>query len=111
MKLRKTHAAPTAGAKAGFSTTTAYRLEADPSALSRASPPRSRRRPDPLADIFEAEVVPMLIGAPGLRAVAIFEEMRRLHPELGEGVRRTLERRVRLWRALWRPMIRSMKPR
>ena len=67
MKFRKTHAAPTAGAKAGFSTTTAYRLEADPSALSRASPPRSRRRPDPLADIFEADVVPMLIAAPGLR--------------------------------------------
>jgi len=100
MKLRKTHAAPTAAAKAGFSPTTAYRLEGDPGALFGGPPPRGRRRPDPLADIFEAEVVPMLIGAPGLRAVAIFEEMRRLHPELGEGVRRTLERRVRLWRAL-----------
>jgi hypothetical protein len=100
MKLRKTHVAPTAAAKAGFSPTTAYRLEGDPGTLSGGPPPRGRRRPDPLADIFEADVVPMLIAAPGLRAVAIFEEMRRLHPELDEGVRRTLERRVRLWRAL-----------
>jgi len=39
--------------------------------------------------------VPMLEAAPGLRAVAIFEEMQRRHPALPEGVRRTMERRVR----------------
>jgi hypothetical protein len=32
--------------------------------------------------------------------VAIFEEMTRRHPELGHGIRRTLERRIRSWRAL-----------
>jgi hypothetical protein len=32
--------------------------------------------------------------------VAIFEEMRRRHPELPDGVRRTMERRIRGWRAL-----------
>ena len=36
----------------------------------------------------------MLKTAPGLRPVAIFEEVRR-HPELGAGIRRTLERRIR----------------
>jgi len=41
----------------------------------------------------------MLMAAPGLRAVAIFEEMVRRHPELA-GVRRTLERRIRAWRAV-----------
>ena len=41
---------------------------------------RGRRRPDPLADFFDAEVVPMLKAAPELRAVAIFEEMQRRHP-------------------------------
>jgi hypothetical protein len=35
-----------------------------------------------------------------LRAVAIFEEMQRRHPDLSAGVRRTLERRIRSWRAL-----------
>ena len=42
----------------------------------------------------------MLKAAPGLRAVAIFEEMQRRHPDLSAGVRRTLERRIRSWRAL-----------
>ncbi len=61
---------------------------------------RGRRRPDPLAEVFEAEIVPMLKAAPGLRSIAIFEEIVRRHPELGSGVRRTLERRIRSWRAI-----------
>ena len=32
--------------------------------------------------------------------MAIFDEIRRRHPEIGVGVRRTLERRIRAWRAL-----------
>jgi transposase InsO family protein len=42
----------------------------------------------------------MLEAAPGVRAIAIFEEISRRHPELAMGVRRTLERRVANWRAL-----------
>ena len=45
----------------------------------------------------------MLEAAPGLRPVAIFEELLRRHPDLGAGVRRTLERRIRSWRALHGP--------
>src|ERR1700693_1310254 len=41
----------------------------------------------------------MLQAAPGLRAVAIFEEMQRRHPSLSAGIRRTVERRIRSWRA------------
>ncbi len=100
MKYRHTHTAPAAAAKAAFSRTTAYRFEDDPGLLHQKASKRERRRPDPLADIFEAEVVPLLVASPGLRAFGIFEEMRRRHPELAEGVRRTLERRVRMWRAL-----------
>jgi hypothetical protein len=62
--------------------------------------PRGRRRPDPLGELFEAEVVPMLEAAPGLRPIAIFEELLRRHPDLGGGRRRTLERRIRGWRAV-----------
>lgn len=47
--------------------------------------------------------MPMLMAAPGVRAVAIFEEICRRHPDLAAGVRRTLERRVALWRALHGP--------
>ena len=45
----------------------------------------------------------MLEASPGLRPVAILEELLRRHPELGAGIRRTLERRIRQWRALHGP--------
>jgi hypothetical protein len=45
-------------------------------------------------------VVPLLKSTPGLRPIAIFDEIRRRHPEIGAGIRRTLERRIRSWRAL-----------
>ena len=47
--------------------------------------------------------MPMLTAAPEVRAVAMFEEICRRHPELAAGVRRTLERRVAHWRALHGP--------
>lgn len=103
MKFRRTDTPTAAAAKAGFSTATAYRLEADPQLPSQKAKPRGRRRPDPLEGIFDEEIVPMLEKAPGLRAVAIFDEIRRRHPELSRKVRRTLERRVRAWRALHGP--------
>lgn len=100
MKLRLSEAPPLAAARAGFSTATAYRIEHDPRLPSQKQPLRGSRRPDPLAEVFDAEVVPLLQSAPELRAVAVFEELRRRHPELPAGVRRTLERRIRTWRAL-----------
>ena len=100
MKSRQTSAPAIAAAKAGFSRATAYRIEADPRLPSQKKPPRDRRRPDPLAGVWEAEIVPMLEAAPGIRAIGVFGEIVRRHPDLGEGVRRTLERRIRGWRAL-----------
>jgi len=100
MKYRSTDTTPVAAAKAGFSTATGYRLGEDPRLPSLKRAPRDRRRPDPLAGIFDAEVVPMLEAAPGLRSVAVLGEVLRRHPELGEGIRRTLERRISHWRAL-----------
>ena len=103
MRYRHTDGVALAAAKAGISTASGYRIEqaGPPPAVDR--PPRTRRRADPLAAIFDAEVVPLLAAAPGLRAVAIFEEMRRRHPDLAPGIRRTLERRIRTWRALHGP--------
>ena len=100
MKFRQTNPTAAASAKASISIATAYRIERDPRLPSQRKAPRERRRPDPLGDIFKAEVVPMLQASPGLRSVAIFEEMIRRHPELGGGIRRTLERRIRSWRAI-----------
>ena len=100
MTFRQTDGPVVSAAKASISTATAYRFEQDHLLPSARKQPRGRRRPDPLADFFDAEVVPMLKAAPGLRAVAIFEEMQRRHRDLSDGARRTLERRIRSWRAI-----------
>lgn len=103
MDARRHLPVPAAAARAAISIASAYRIEGDPRPPSEKTVPRGRRRPDPLADIFDAEVVPLLRTAPGLRPVAVFAELRRRHPNLPEGVRRTLERRIRYWRALHGP--------
>jgi hypothetical protein len=105
MKYRSTDTTPVAAAKAGFSTATGYRQQEDPQPPSLKRVPRDRRRPDPLAEAFDAEVVPMLEAAPGLRSIAGLGEILRRHPELGEGIRRTLERRISQWRALHGPRL------
>src|SRR5438309_8189949 len=100
MSLRQAETPTVAAAKAGFSAATAYRIEQNPRLPSQKQPPRGHRRQDPLAMVWDSEVVPLLKSTPGLRPVAIFDEIRRRHPETGPGVRRTLERRIRTWRAL-----------
>jgi hypothetical protein len=59
MKFRQTNPTAVATAKVSIRIATAYRIERDPRLPSQKAP-RGRRRPDPLADIFDAEVVPML---------------------------------------------------
>ena len=99
MTLKKIHNIEIAAAKSGFSRATGYRYARDPSLAERPAAPRGRRRPDPLAEIFESEVVPILEASPGIRPVGVFRELMRRHPDLDPGVRRTLERRIRVWRA------------
>jgi transposase InsO family protein len=100
MKSRLTVKKPAAAAQAAISLRTAYRIENEPRLPSQMPRPRGRRRPDPLIAIFDIEIVPMLEAAPDLRPIAIFEEMQRRHPEVPDGVRRTMERRIRQWRAM-----------
>ena len=47
----------------------------DPRLPAQKKARRERRRADPLADVWESEVVPMLKAAPGLRPIAVFEEL------------------------------------
>lgn len=103
MSYRTTHDVAVSAAKAGFSAATGYRIEADPRLPSQKGELRGRRRPDPIVAVWESEVVPILERAPGIRAIAVLEELRRRHPDLNPNVRRTLERRMRAWRALSGP--------
>src|SRR5258706_1745026 len=103
MSYRQTLNAEAAAAKAGFSTATAYRIEADPRLPSQKKEPRSRRRQDPLAPYWDGEIVAILKSAPGIRAIGVLDELRRRHPDLNPNIRRTLERRITAWRALHGP--------
>jgi hypothetical protein len=78
MSLRRNHSPAVAGATAGFSTSAAYRFEKDPRLPTQKKSHRERRRADPFADVWENEVLPMLKAAPGLRPIAVFEELCRL---------------------------------
>lgn len=102
MRYRTQHTQGVAAAKAGFSERTARRLDrqADqPSQRPKTRPWRTRK--DPLEALWEPVIVPMLQACPTLMAVTIFEELQdRLGSEqVPDSVRRTLERRVRAWRA------------
>ena len=54
-----------AAAKAGFSAATAYRIERNPRPPSQKRAPRGRRRRDPLAAVWDSEVVPLLKSTRG----------------------------------------------
>ena len=103
MSYRRTLSVEAATAKAGFSTASGYRIEADPRLPSAKTEPRGRRRPDPLEPYRDAEVAPILKAAPGIRVIGVLEELRRRHPDLNPNIRRTLERRILAWRALHGP--------
>ncbi len=77
MSYRQSHKTASAAAKSGFSKATAYRIEDDPRLPSQKKAPRSRRRTDPLAEVWDGEIVPILKPAPGIRAIAVLEEIRR----------------------------------
>ncbi len=100
MTHRKNDSVTVAAAKAALSRATGYRIEADPILPSQANLPRGSRRADPLAGIFNEEVVPILEKTPDIRPISVFEELLRRHPMLDPGVRRTLERRMKTWRLL-----------
>ena len=100
---RKTQTRQVAATRAGIGASTGARLDADPRLPSQRQVPRGRRRPDLLAAIWDAEIVPLLSTTPGLRPVTVFEEMLRRHPDLAPNIRRTLERRVHHGQALHGP--------
>jgi transposase len=94
-----------AAARAGFSERTAYRLE------RVGTPPSQRRRPrygrtreDPLAEVWESELLPLLKDAPSLQATSLLAELQRRHPgRYPERLLRTLQRRVAHWRTVHGP--------
>jgi len=74
MTLRNAHDATIAAGKSGFSRASGYRIEDDPRLPSQKNVPRGRRRPDPLATLWDEEIVSILKAAPGIRAIAVLKK-------------------------------------
>lgn len=89
-----------AAAKTGISVSSARRIERCGVLPSQREPRGWRTRADPLVEVWDSEVLPLLERAPTLMAVTVLEELQRRHPgRLGESVLRTLQRRMGQWRA------------
>ena len=89
-----------AAARAGISERSGRRLTASAQLPSQSRKRRGRTRLDPLADLWDEIVVPMLRQVPMLRATTVMEEIGRDHPgRLDERHLRTLQRRIAHWRA------------
>ena len=98
--LRVNYSQEAAAAKTGISVASARRIETRATLPSQRPPRNWRTRQDPLADVWSSEVIPLLEAKPGLMAVTVLEELQRRHPEqFDESVLRTLQRRIRQWRA------------
>jgi hypothetical protein len=70
-----------------------------------ARPPREyRTRADPFSTVWAEEIEPLLVRDAQLQAVTLFADLQRRHPGVYmDGQLRTLERRVRQWRAVSGP--------
>lgn len=63
-----------------------------------------RTRKDPFAEVWQEELVPFLEASPSLMAITLLEYLQVKYPEsYPDSLLRTLERRVKNWRAIYGP--------
>lgn len=87
-------------AKAGISERSARRIEGGQSLPSQRPQRNWRTREDPLSAVWDSEVIALLQTDARLNAVTLLEELQRRYPgQWDSSVLRTLQRRIRLWRA------------
>ncbi len=94
-----------AAAREGFSRRSATRIEEEGAQRLMPRPMRSyRTRPDPFEAVWLSELVPWLAKKPPIRAVTLLAWLQERYPaRYGDALLRTLQRRVREWRALSGP--------
>ena len=90
----------TAAAKAGISERSGRRIENN-EILPGNKPKRHwRTRQDPFSDIWESEIVPMLIKTPELKPKTLFEYLQGKYPgQYGSSKERTFQRKIKKWKA------------
>ncbi len=92
-----------AAAVAEFSVRTAQRMDANEWQQGSGEGTGVRTRPDPLNGLWEAELEAMLRAEPRLKPTTLFEHLQDKYPGQYPQVLRTLQRRVRTWKALYGP--------
>lgn len=92
-----------AAAVAEFSVRTAQRMDANEWQQGSEEGSGVRTRPDPLNGLWEAELEAMLRAEPRLKPTTLFEHLQDKYPGQYPQVLRTLQRRVRTWKALYGP--------
>ena len=99
-----------AAAAAGISVRSARRI--DNNALQpKAGQPRGRTRPDPLEQVWQSLLVPLLQREPALMPITLLEHLQQQKPDVDwVPYQRTLQRRVRDWKALHGPAPEVMFP-
>ena len=92
----------TAAAKANISVRSGRRIEKDP--IHHPPERHWRTREDPLEAVWERELVALLEREPSLTGLTLLEYLQEHYPEhYDQRVLRTLQRRVKQWRALSGP--------
>ena len=90
----------TAAAKAGLSVRSGRRIEKGKHQPQRGRPHDWRTRADPLLEVWESELVPLLLSQPKLQAMTLYEYLQQKYPgKYGSSILRTLQRRVQQWKA------------
>ncbi len=93
-----------AAAKAGISVRSGRRIEQSPITPRPKTDRDWRTREDPLAAVWERELVPLLEAEPELTGVTLLEYLEEQYPSFyDQRVLRTLQRRVKQWKALHGP--------
>lgn len=94
----------TAAAKGGISVRSGRRIEKGEHQPQRGRPHDWRTRRDPLDEVWESELVPLLQQKPKLQAMTLYEYLQHKHPDkYGQSILRTLQRRVQQWKAACGP--------
>lgn len=86
---------------AEFSERSGQRIEAETHQPNRGRVRDWRTSADPLAGVWEAELEPMLRREPRLQPMTLFEHLQERYPGQYPQVLRTVQRRVRTWKALY----------
>ena len=104
MKARERGATQTeAAALAQISRRSGQRIESGKDRPNRGRVRDWRTKPDPLAEVWESELEPMLRREPRLKPTTLFEYLQEQYPGQYAQVLRTVQRRVRAWKAIHGP--------